>query len=87
MPRVKKITETPEAEDVFIGRPSKWGNPFKVGRDGLRHEVVERYKEYLLKDRPDLVRDAKLQLRGKNLVCYCAPKQCHGDILLEIANG
>lgn len=70
---------------VYIGRPSKWGNPFMVGKDGSRTEVIEKYRTYLHKN-PSLVDDAVNELRGKDLVCWCSPKPCHGDILLDLAN-
>lgn len=71
---------------VYIGRPSKWGNPFEIGRDGTRDEVIEKYRAYLNAN-PQLCLDAINELRGKDLVCWCAPKACHGDILLIVANG
>lgn len=70
---------------VYIGRPSKWGNPFKIGRDGSREGVIALYKAHL-ECRPDLVADAKKELKGRDLICWCAPEACHGDVLLEIAN-
>lgn len=70
---------------VYIGRPSKWGNPFAIGKDGTREEVISKYREWLL-SQPELISQIKRELKGKNLVCFCAPKACHGDILLEIAN-
>jgi hypothetical protein len=70
---------------IYIGRPSKWGNPFVIGRDGTREEVIEKFHQYILGS-PELYAAARSELRGKNLVCYCAPLPCHGDILLEIAN-
>lgn len=71
--------------DVYIGRPTKWGNPFVIGKDGLREAVVMKYKRYLEKH-PELVEAAKIELSGKILGCWCAPHLCHGDILAEIAN-
>ena len=71
--------------DVYIGRPGPWGNPFSIGTDGTREEVVEKYAEWLL-SQPDLVEKARRELNGKVLGCWCAPKLCHGDILVEIAN-
>lgn len=69
---------------IFVGRPTRWGNPWKAGRDGTRDEVILRYFEYL-KTRPDLI--ARLdKLKGHDLLCYCAPKFCHADILLLLAN-
>ena len=71
--------------DVYIGRPGPWGNPFEIGKDGDREEVVEKYAEWLLAQ-PELVEKAKEELRGKVLGCWCAPKLCHGNILSQIAN-
>ena len=71
--------------DVYIGRPGPWGNPFEIGKDGDREEVVEKYDEWLLAQ-PELVEKAKEELRGKVLGCWCAPKLCHGNILSQIAN-
>jgi len=69
-----------EEYDVFIGRPSKWGNPYVIGRDGSREEVIEKYKEYLLRQ-PRLLRDLP-ELKGKRIGCYCSPLPCHGDVLV-----
>lgn len=73
---------SPEA--VYIGRGSKWGNPFRIGEDGNRAEVIEKYETYL-KLHPELIA-ALHELRGMNLMCHCAPKPCHGDVLLRLAN-
>lgn len=69
---------------VYIGRGSKWGNPFIIGEHGTRSEVIEMYREYLYSR--GLLHSVKEELRGKDLVCYCSPNKCHGDILLDIAN-
>lgn len=74
-----------EPFDEYIGRPSIWGNPFRVGPDGPREAVIEQYRQWLLAQ-PHLVKLAKVELRGKVLGCWCAPKPCHGDVLIEIAN-
>jgi hypothetical protein len=71
--------------DVFIGRPSLWGNPFKIGRDGTREEVIEKFRQYL-KGQPHLIEIAKEHLKGKVLGCYCKPLHCHGDVWLEVLN-
>jgi len=78
--------------DVYIGRAmssqgfnaSKWGNPFKIGRDGTRAEVIAKYEAHL-RSRPDLMA-ALPELRGKVLGCWCAPDPCHGDVLARLAN-
>ncbi len=73
-----------EKYDVYIGRPGPWGNPFSIGQDGSRKEVIEKYRNWILK-KPKLL--AKLgELRGKTLGCWCAPKACHGDVLIELIN-
>lgn len=84
-PRVVNLHKELDTDAIYIGRPSKWGNPFKAGRDGSRAEVIERFRMYMQR-KPELVAAAKAELRGKDLACYCAPKACHGDVLLEIAN-
>ena len=73
-----------DAYDVYIGRPSIWGNPFEIGRDGTREEVIAKYESYVL-DKPELMR-ALENLKGKVLGCWCAPKPCHGDVLVKLAN-
>lgn len=69
---------------IYVGRPSIWGNPFKIGPDGTRDEVIEKYRAWLLAQ-PELM--SKLpELRGRHLACWCAPLACHADVLLELAN-
>ena len=69
---------------VYIGRPSKWGNPFEIGIDGTRVEVIKKYREWL-KTKPELL-DALYELRGKKLACWCKPLFCHGDVLKELCD-
>lgn len=73
-----------ELYDVFIGRPSKWGNPFKLTKDTpkLRKDCVDKYKEWILNN-PDLLGDLH-ELKHKTMGCYCKPKPCHGDVLVEL---
>ena len=73
-----------EKYDVFIGRHSIWGNPFVIGKDGNRDEVIQKYREYLEND--DFLLSRINELRGKKLGCYCSPLNCHGDVLAELAN-
>lgn len=70
---------------VYIGRPSKWGNPFILGIDGNRAEVVAKYARWI-QTQPQLLADLP-ELKGKHLMCWCAPAACHGDVLLALANG
>lgn len=69
---------------VSVARPSKWGNPFKIGKDGTREQVIAKYEEWLMKQ-PRLLA-ALPELRGKVLVCWCAPLPCHADVLDRLAN-
>ena len=70
--------------DVYIGRPSKWGNPFEIGKHGNRAEVIAKYRTWI-QSRPDLLISLP-ELRGMVLGCWCYPKACHGDVLAELAN-
>ncbi len=71
--------------DVYIGRGSKWGNPYKIGKDGNREEVIAKYETYIM-NKPELLADIH-ELKGKVLGCYCKPAACHGDILAQLAEG
>ena len=68
--------------DVYIGRPSKWGNPYVIGPDGTREEVIAKYGEHIRTSKT-LMR-ALPTLSGKVLGCWCPPKPCHGDVLIAI---
>lgn len=65
---------------VYIGQGSPYGNPYVIGRDGDRDQVCDLFEKNIL---PGLDVSA---LRGKNLLCFCAPKRCHGDAILKKAN-
>jgi len=71
-----------EPYDVYIGRRSKWGNPFEIGKDGTREQVIDKYREYIL-NKPELLADLH-ELDGKILGCWCKPSPCHGDVLVEL---
>ena len=74
-------------ESVYIGRPSMFGNPYRIGVDGTREEVITKYdiwvREMIKVD--DRFRGAIKGLKGKLLVCWCRPLACHGDVLVRIA--
>lgn len=72
-----------EKYDVYIGRPSKWGNPFVIGKNGSRQEVIEKYEAYLYSS--GLVNDVH-ELSGLVLGCWCSPLPCHGDVLVRMAS-
>lgn len=74
---------------IYVGRPTKWGNPFKPTGPDYTVAVVdalEKYKAYLAQ-KPNLITAARRELCGKDLGCWCRLDQpCHADILLKIAN-
>lgn len=79
--RVHNIhAKTAPVDAVYVGRGSFWGNPFRIGKDGTREEVIKRFECEVL---PKL---SLRHLRGKDLVCWCAPRACHADLLLREAN-
>ena len=81
------------ADAIYIGRPSKWGNPYSHLPNGTlaefivgsRDEAVDGYKVWV-RSQPELVAAIKKELKGKSVICWCAPHRCHGDVLIEIAN-
>jgi hypothetical protein len=80
-----------EPFDVYIGRPSRWGNPFshKTGtlakfKVATREAAVSKFREWIVQQ-PDLMA-ALPELKGKVLGCWCWPLACHGDVLVELAD-
>jgi hypothetical protein len=70
-----------EGHLVMIDRSSDWGNPYVVGQDGSREEVIDAYRSYLMGKKSLLKRLDAGELSGKLLVCHCCPEGCHGDVL------
>jgi hypothetical protein len=81
MTTVVNVRETQDY-DVYIGRGSDYGNPFNFGKDVIRSEVIEKFREYVLNEKKIL--STLHNLRGKKLGCHCAPSPCHGDVLVDI---
>lgn len=84
---------------VYVGRGSRWGNPYVVGKDGTAEECIKKYSDMLFPYSHEsgsiddffisasMFEDIVNNLRGKNLACWCAlDSPCHADLLLEIAN-
>lgn len=86
MPKVwnKRDPNCPK-DAVYVGRPSKWGNPYIITTERTREECVTMYEKYIklciIRNLLDIS-----ELKGKDLCCWCKPAQCHADILLELAN-
>ncbi len=76
------VNKRKERCDVYIGKGSTWGNPFVMGRDGTRKEVITKYREWIVTN-PAVIAHLG-ELRGKVLGCFCKPKPCHGDVLVEL---
>lgn len=78
-PRLVHLNKAPY--DVYIGRPSKWGNPFSQKEHGSKANVIQLYREWI---RTSPLMDDLHELEGKTLACWCHPSPCHGDVLLEL---
>lgn len=97
MPKVWNMRDTTRPEDaIYVGRGKhvsmKWGNPFQVGKDGSRQQVIEMFRKHLFES--SLIDDIA-ELQGQDLVCWCAPDGgittrdpliCHGQVLLQYSN-
>lgn len=89
----RRGAKTPPSDAVYVGRPTKFGNPFIVGQDGAQGECVNLYADWINRpEQSDLREAARKELRGKDLVCWCKqhpddPTPCHAEPLMEIANG
>jgi hypothetical protein len=71
---------------VYVGRPSKWGNPFPVPRESMRDEAIAKYERHTATRLINgaLTSEDFKELDGKDLMCFCAPKRCHGDVILKL---
>jgi hypothetical protein len=67
---------------LYIGRGSKWGNPFVIGKDGTRADVVEKYELYARNNVE--IMNSLSELSGQTLACFCKPLACHGDVLVKL---
>jgi hypothetical protein len=72
-----------ELHEICIDRRTIWGNPFIIGQDGSREEVIMKYKEFYFSN--PILQSKIHELKGKVLGCWCKPKACHGDFLCEQA--
>ena len=83
--KCKVVNLKKEAYDVYIGRGSKWGNPFKMCNYSMaeRNRVCDEYEKYFY---TTTLKNDLHELVGKRLGCYCKPLRCHGDFLAKLAN-
>lgn len=79
------VNKYKEDYDVYIGRESLWGNPFKIGEDGTREEVIEKFRLYLWEQikAGKISKEQLVELEDKRLGCFCAPQACHGDVIVK----
>lgn len=86
-PRIYHLNDPDVPPDaVYVGRSSPWGNPFPIKKGvRTRKQALAQFRVYLGRN-PTLVRRACRELVGRDLVCHCKPKDCHGDIWLELVN-
>lgn len=88
----RKRGEIVEACDVYIGRhmfqggwrlrASAWCNPFRIGKDGTRADVLDKYEAYVRRN--ERLMDNLSSLAGMKLGCWCKPEPCHGDVLVKL---
>lgn len=85
---VNKRTHRPQEDDVYIGRPSRWGNPFVIGRGADREFVIEKFRQWLWNEIKSghISLEELAELQHKTLVCWCSPAPCHGDVLARAAD-
>lgn len=87
--RSRRMASPNGLQCVYVGRPTQWGNPYRVGAANTltRAEAVDAFRAYV-RARPRLTDAIRRHLKGKNLACWCPcdGQPCHADILLEIAN-
>ncbi len=74
------------AHDIYIGRGSAWGNPYAIGFDGDRDEVIRKYEYDFERDFLKSSKEDALKLQGKVLGCHCKPAACHGDVIANYLN-
>lgn len=84
---LNKYKDVIPADAIYIGRGSRWGNPFVINKHGNRSEVIEKHRQLLHHQikTGELKLEELAALHGKDLVCFCKPQACHGDTLERAA--
>ena len=84
----------PGVNRVYVGRPSILGNPFEIGKDGSRADVIAKYRTHLwnqIKNSEPVRNELSKLLNmaksgGVQLVCWCSPQDCHADVIKSCLN-
>ena len=77
------VNKFKEKYTVYIGRPSVFGNPFTIGKDGTRSEVIAKFEDYA-RSNLNLLNKIKCLPEDAILGCFCKPLPCHGDIIIKL---
>lgn len=89
-PRIlnKRTASAAELRDaVYVGRPTKYGNPYSIGAHGNREQVIVQFQRWWYAPEQEALRlEAFRELRGRDLVCWCAPKHCHAEVIAAFVN-
>ena len=84
--KLRSLTGNEVEGPLRIDRRTKWGNRFQIGKHGTREEVIEKYRQDLWEG----LRSGRIDLNdlarheGRDVVCWCAPQPCHGDVFIEV---
>ena len=88
-----KVVHKKHPHDVYIGRPSKWGNKFSHKKDtqaefvvSSREEAIAAYRKWITEGDGMYLLEDLHELKGQTLGCWCKPLACHGDVLAELAD-
>lgn len=84
MPTTVVNRKRTQVYDVYIGRPSIYGNPFRLGVDGDRQAVMAKFHAWFFApEQAELRTIVRQTLTGKVIACWCAPQACHGHVYAE----
>jgi hypothetical protein len=78
--------ENSNIKERYPKKSSPFANPFKLNKDGNRKEIIQKYKKYIKKrlDSDNDLQKLLLNMKNKNLGCWCHPEPCHGDVLIDL---
>jgi len=80
---MRVVNRRKEKETHYIGRGSVFGNPYRIGKDGTRKDVIRKYEDWI-KTQPKILKAIYNLPPDAILGCFCVPKACHGDVIIKI---